>query len=126
MPRFAVIALGTLALGWSSAMLAQKGNEPDIGRTAFAAHCQSCHGVTGPADVATGPDLRGIYGRRIGQQGSGVHSRTLRDSKAVWDRDSLRQFLSDAPQAAPGTLMAVRITDERELNALLDFLQTLQ
>jgi cytochrome c len=107
-------------------MLAQKANDPDAGRAVFAAHCQSCHGITGPADVALGPDLRGIYGRRVGQQDSGVHSRALRDSTAVWDRDSLRHFLSNAPQAAPGTLMAARITDERELDALLDFLQTLQ
>jgi cytochrome c len=127
MARFALIALGTVVFGWSSVMHAQPPGEAEAGRKVFAAHCQTCHGITGPADSTLAPDLRGIYGRRVGEgKSGGVHSRATHESTAVWDRESLRRFLSDSPQAIPGTLMSVRITDQRELDALLDFLQTLQ
>lgn len=123
MSRYHIIALSIVALCWSTVVPA---DGVDAGRKIFVAHCQSCHGVTGPADSKLGPDLTGIYGRRVGEGNSGVHSRALRESNAVWDRESLRKYLTDAPQAIPGTLMAVRITDQRELEALLDFLQTLR
>jgi len=126
MARFAVIALSVVALVWSSTVHVQPADGADAGRKVFAARCQTCHGVTGPADSTLGPDLRGIYGRRVGDGNSGVHSRATHESTAVWDRESLRRFLSDAPQAVPGTLMTVRIVDQRELEALLDFLQTLR
>ena len=122
MSRHLVIALSLVALGWSTVAPA---DGVDAGRKIFVEHCQSCHGVTGPADSKFGPDLTGIYGRRVGEGSSGVHSRALHEANAVWDRESLRKYLSDAPQAIPGTLMATRITDQRELEALLDFLQSL-
>jgi len=122
MIKYTIIALSIVALGWSPVAPA---DGADAGRKIFVAHCQSCHGVTGPADSKAGPDLTGVYGRRVGDGNSGVHSRALHESNAVWDRESLRKYLSDAPQAVPGTLMAVRIADREELEALLDFLQTL-
>jgi cytochrome c len=126
MARFALIGLSIVALGSSSVVHAQPAGEADAGRRVFQAHCQTCHGITGPADSPLGPDLRGIYGRRVGDAKGGVHSRATHESTAVWDRESLRRFLSDAPQAVPGTLMSVRIVDQHELDALLDFLQTLR
>jgi len=125
-PGYAIITLSIVALGWSSVVHVQPADGADLGRQVFAAHCQTCHGVTGPADSTLGPDLRGIYGRRVGDGNSGVHSRATHESTAVWDRELLRRFLSDSPQAIPGTLMSVRIADQRELEALLDFLQTLR
>ena len=119
------IALSCVALGAASVMHGQPASQAELGRTVFVAHCQACHGITGPADSPLGPDLKGIYGRRVADSKGGVHSRATLESTAVWDRESLRRFLSNAPQAAPGTFMATRIGDEHELDALLDFLETL-
>jgi len=94
------------------------------GRQIFDRQCRSCHGGTARADTPIGPSLAGIIGRKAATQASGVHSRALIDSGIVWDRDSLRRFLSDPPGAVPGTIMPVRVEDPAELERLLDFLES--
>ena len=96
----------------------------EAGRRIFASRCQTCHGLTGPADTATGPDLRGIFGRKAGTGDSGAHSRAAIESDTVWTRSSLRRYLSEPGREMPGTLMPVQITDGRQLDDLLNFLET--
>jgi cytochrome c2 len=48
------------------------------------------------------------------------------DSGIVWDRDSLRRFLSNPQGEVPGTLMAARVSDPAELEDLLDYLESLR
>ena len=48
------------------------------------------------------------------------------DSGIVWDRASLRRFLSNPEREIPGTLMAVSVRDRAELESLLDYLETLR
>jgi len=98
----------------------------DPGRRIFVSHCQTCHGLTGPADTATGPDLHGLIGRKAGAGDSGVHSRAAIESDTVWTRSSLRRYLSEPGREMPGTLMPVHITDSRQLDELLNFLETLR
>jgi cytochrome c len=98
----------------------------DPGRRIFAQRCQTCHGITGPADTATGPDLRHLYGRKAGSGDSGVHSRAAIEADTVWTRSSLRRYLSEPGREMPGTLMPVHITDSHELDDLLNFLETLR
>lgn len=98
----------------------------DPGRRIFERRCQTCHGITGPADTATGPDLRHLYGRKAGSGDSGVHSRAAIEADTVWTRSSLRRYLSEPGREMPGTLMPVHITDSRELDDLLNFLETLR
>lgn len=96
------------------------------GEGVFERHCRTCHGGTAPADSPIAPNLAGIIGTRAGTQASGLHSRAAIESGIVWNRDSLRRFLS-APQASmPGSLMPVRMEDPRELESLLDYLESLR
>jgi cytochrome c2 len=55
-----------------------------------------------------------------------MHSRALIDSGIVWDRDSLRRFLSDPRRAIPGTTMPVGVADPAQLERLLDYLESLR
>ena len=55
-----------------------------------------------------------------------MHSRAVMDSGIVWDRDSLRRFLTDPQGEIPGTLMAARVPDPAELESLLDYLESLR
>ena len=98
----------------------------DAGRKIFVQRCQTCHGGTGPADSPIGPDLRGIVGKKAGSEASGLHSRAALESDIVWSRESLRRFLSAPAKELPGTLMPASITDPKELDELLDFLQSLR
>ncbi len=96
------------------------------GKEVFERHCSTCHGGPAPADSPIAPNLAGIVGAKAGTQASGLHSRGMVESGVVWDRDSLRHFLSEPSQAVPGTLMPVRVDDPRDLESLLDYLESLR
>jgi cytochrome c len=96
------------------------------GRQLFERHCRTCHGGTAPADSPIGPSLSGIMGRKAGTNVSGVHSRATIDSGIVWDRESLRRFLSVPRREIPDSIMPVGAMDPAELERLLDYLETLR
>jgi cytochrome c len=101
-------------------------DQVQAGRQVFERRCRNCHGGTAAADYPVGPSLNGIIGSRAGSGASGIHSRPVMDSGIVWDRESLRRFLSNPQNEIPGTLMAARVTDPAELESLLDYLQSLR
>ncbi len=124
MPAWVRVAMGTaLFVSCSSLALAQS---VEAGKKIFARRCQTCHGDTGPADSPIGPDLRGIIGKKAGSEHSGTHSRAAVESGVVWDRQFLRRFLSAPQKTIPGTIMPVQVTDPRELDELLDYLESLR
>ena len=98
----------------------------ETGRQLYDRHCRSCHGGTGPADSPIGPSLSGIVGRKAGTTASGIHSRAATDSGIVWDRESLRRFVSAPQREIPGSLMPVPVVDPAELEHLLDYLESLR
>lgn len=116
--------LAAVLLAVSSGAVAETSVE--AGRAIYVSRCQTCHGGTGPADSPIGPDLHGIFGRKAGSEGSGMHSRAAIESDIVWNRATLRRFLSAPAKEMPGTLMPPQVSDPKELDELLDYLQTLR
>ena len=116
-----------LALALAGIVGAAAGDEDQAqaGRQVFDQRCRTCHGGTARADLPLGPSLAGIVGRRAGTGASGIHSRPVMDSGIVWDRASLRRFLSNPQREIPGTLMAGSATNRAELESVLDYLETL-
>ena len=123
MHAFAHLVLGVALLAGFPSLAAAGSLE--AGKAIFASHCQTCHGGTGPADSPIGPSLHGILGRKAGTEHSGMHSRAVLESGVVWDRQSLRRFLAAPQKEIPGTLMPVQVTDPKELDELLDYLESL-
>lgn len=101
------------------------GEAAQEGRQVFDRDCRTCHGGTGPAALPIGPDLAGIYGARAGTRPGGTHSRATIDSGIVWDRQTLRGFLSAPRRVLPGALMPDGVSDPAELENLLDYLESL-
>ena len=99
-------------------------DEAASGREIYELRCRTCHGGTAHADTPIGPSLAGIVGTKAGTQDSGVHSRALVDSGIVWNRESLRRFLSNPSRELPGTLMPVGVADPAQLESLLDYLES--
>ena len=95
-------------------------------RQLYDRRCRTCHGGTGPADSPIGPNLSGIVGTKAGTQASGIHSRAAIDSGVVWDRESLRRFLSVPRREIPGSIMLAGVADPAELERLLDYLESLR
>jgi cytochrome c len=125
MKRLHLLACATLVLA-SPSPAAIADDSIDAGRKIFRQHCQTCHGGTGPADTRIGPDLSGIIGRQAGTGSTGVHSRANVESEKVWTRSSLRRYLSDPGREIPGTIMYVPVRDPKELDDVLNFLETLR
>ena len=98
----------------------------ETGRQLYDRRCRTCHGGTGPADSPIGPNLSGIVGTKAGTQASGIHSRAAIDSGVVWDRESLRRFLSVPRREIPGSIMSAGVADPAELERLLDYLESLR
>ena len=115
-----------LALAGIVGAAAADDDQVRAGRETFERRCRNCHGGTAPADFPIGPSLTGVVGSRAGNNPTGIHSRPMMDSGIVWDRESLRRFLSNPSREIPGTLMAARVTDQRELESLLDYLESLR
>ena len=100
--------------------------DKSAGERIFEARCASCHVPAGSATGTLGPRLVGIVGRKAGTGKSGVHSRAMVESGIVWSRDSLKRFLSNPGREVPGTIMPVRVEDPKQLEDLLDYLETLR
>jgi cytochrome c len=120
-PRF-LLALPLLGVALVPAFAADEPASP--GRKIFETRCVSCHESSPPSTATLGPSLAGIVGRKAGSGNSGVHSRALAESGIVWNRGSLRNYLSDPGRAVPGTIMPMRVENPKELEDLLDYLET--
>ena len=116
------VALALAAL----AGLTFAGEQAHAGREVFERHCQTCHGGTGPRALPIGPKLNGIYGARAGTRPEGSYSRAITGSGIVWDRPTLRAFLSVPRRAVPSAMMPDGVSDPVELECLLDYLETLR
>jgi cytochrome c len=92
----------------------------DPGRRIFELRCQSCH-VQG-----AGPSLVGVLGRKAGTADSGVHSSAAVEYGAIWTRSSLRRYISEPGREMPGTLMRASVPDSKELDDLLNYLETIR
>lgn len=99
---------------------------PESGQEIFDRHCRTCHGGPRPADVPLGPNLAGVIGTKAGSRPSGLHTRVLAESGLVWDRDSLRRFITDPRSVTLGTIMPAHPLEREELERLLDYLETLR
>jgi cytochrome c len=118
------LSLLVLAALQASAFAADKPASP--GRRIFESRCVSCHESAPPSTATLGPSLVGIFGGKAGSGDSGVHSRALAESGIVWNRSSLRSYLSDPGRAVPGTIMPMRVEDPKELEDLLNYLESLR
>jgi cytochrome c len=120
--KFACVALALAGV----IAAASAAESVESGRQLFDRHCRTCHGGTAPADSPIGPNLAGIVGKKAGSQASGIHSQAAIDSRVVWDRESLRRFLSVPRREIRGSIMPVGVTDPAELERLLDYLESLR
>ena len=118
--------LCALALVWALGVPALADEPASAGRRIFESRCASCHETAGSSAGTLGPGLAGIVGRKAGTGKSGVHSRAMVESGIVWSRGSLRRFLSDPAREVPGTIMPVRVEDPKQLEDLLNYLESMR
>jgi cytochrome c len=99
--------------------------DPVIGKQAFLEHCSACHRVGRVVQGGgIGPDLGGVFGRKIGTLPGFRYSAALADSPQVWNARTLNLFMANPQIYLPGTTMTTApISDPDMRRHIVGFLQ---
>jgi len=89
--------------------------------------CYACHSLDPAERALSGPNLRGLFGRRVGTLEGFDYSPALREAGArglVWSQETLDRFLEDPEEFIPGARMGgVRLRDPVERRALIQWMK---
>jgi len=97
------------------------------GKSYFTATCMQCHSAE-PADGGgeIGPTLIGLFGRPAGVGDNRfLYSTALKDSKLVWNLESLDRFLADPATTVPGTTMPIPVPAKQDRDNVIAYFQSL-
>jgi cytochrome c len=85
--------------------------------------CQTCHAIE-HTSKKTGPELKGLFGRRAAAISEFDYSKQMTASGIVWTAETLDQYLENPTEFLPGTLMVYgglpRLKDRLDLIAYLE------
>ena len=90
------------------------------GATVYAANCGSCHSLDANR---VGPAHRGVYGRKAGSAQGYAYSAPVRNSRIIWNANSLDRWLQDPRSVIPGTKMAFRLPDAQKRADVIAYLR---
>ncbi|THD78794.1 MAG: cytochrome c family protein [Phenylobacterium sp.] len=76
----------------------------DNGEAKFAI-CKSCHTLTAGGPDMTGPNLNGVFGRKVASKPGYNYSDPMKAQAFTWDTDHLDKWLTDPKAMIPGTKM---------------------
>lgn len=102
---------------------------PDIenGKATFNTMCSVCHSVQMKGGPAEGPNLIGLFSRKAGSQPAfSKYSDALKTSGLIWSTTTLDEFLKNPMAMVPGTLMPLRIQDDKTRADVIAYLATLK
>lgn len=89
--------------------------------------CAACHPVEDGRTHGLGPDLAGIYGRRIAGAPGFEYSDALQDWNGRWTARELDRYLADPALVVPGgTMESEGVADSVVRTDLIEYLRTLR
>lgn len=117
--HFAVVAALVLITG---SAWAQSGGNAQKGKQVFN-QCSACHSLQAGKN-GIGPSLHGIIGQKAGTVPGYNFSAAMKNSKVVWNADTLQKYLSDPQKFIPGNKMPFPgIKDKTQLQNLIAYLK---
>ena len=90
-----------------------------------AAICRSCHTFDQGGRTGVGPNLWGVVGRDIASVEGFRYSPALTAMEGAWTVEKLDGYVKAPMQYAPGTMMAVGLSDDQRRADLIEYLKTL-
>jgi cytochrome c len=67
--------------------------------------CKSCHTTVAGGPDMTGPNLSGVFGRKVATKAGFNYSDALKAQSFTWDADQLDKWLTDPKAIVPNTKM---------------------
>ncbi len=122
-----MIATSLVLLAVGGVAYAADPGDASAGKAYFAQTCAQCHSAEpGDGGGEIGPTLFGLLGRPAGVGDSRfLYTTALRDSKLVWNLESLDRFLSDPATTVPGTTMPLPVPVKKDRDNLIAYFQSL-
>lgn len=94
----------------------------EAGRRAFG-QCRSCHTVDAGAPNRVGPNLHGVFGRKIGTVPEFEYSAAVQAESFSWDAEHLDHWLTNPQTFLPGNRMAFAgVRNETQRRDLIAYL----
>jgi cytochrome c len=97
----------------------------DVGKTQFLTSCGVCHSTDAGAPNRQGPNLGGVYGRKVGQIDNFKYSDALKNGDWIWNDTTLDSWLENSQEAHPGTVMNYRQANPEKRQIVIDYLKSL-
>jgi len=101
-------------------------NSGDVehGKIVFA-RCQVCHTVTEGGPDLIGPNLWGLFGRKVASKAGYAYSDALKAKTWTWGAQHIDAWITDPRQVAPGTKMSfVGLGDPQDRTDVVAYLKT--
>lgn len=96
----------------------------DNGRRVFA-RCQVCHTTVEGGPNLIGPNLWGLFGRKVASKADFPYSDALKAQPGAWDAARLDAWISDPRKVAPGTKMSFAgVPDAKDRIDVIAYLKT--
>ena len=67
--------------------------------------CKSCHTLAAGGPDMTGPNLHGVFGRKVATKAGYTYSDALKAQTFTWDAEHMDKWLTDPKAMVPGTKM---------------------
>ncbi|MFY9288922.1 MAG: c-type cytochrome [Alphaproteobacteria bacterium] len=116
------LALFALLIMVSSAHAEEIVGESARGALLFSARCSVCHASNVNKN---GPLMHGVLGRKAGSVSYFAYSPAMRDSKLVWNKETLDAYLADPPNVLPGTTMYLKVPVAKDRADIIAYLKGL-
>ena len=89
----------------------------------FKNQCGTCHVVQADASPRPGPDLAGVYQRKVGSVTGFKYSAAFAKADFAWDDAHLDAWLTNPQAMLPGAIMVYRQANPDTRKAIIDWLK---
>lgn len=94
-------------------------------KSQFQKSCGTCHTAEPGGGKRQGPNLFGVYGRKVGRVEGFEYSETLVSGDWVWTEAELDPWIENAQKAHPGTIMNYRQRSAEKRALIIAYLKSL-
>ncbi len=99
--------------------------DADAGKQQFLTSCGVCHTAESGGGNRQGPNLFGVYGRKVGSVVDFKYSSALQSGGWVWDEATLDPWITNSQEAHPGTFMNYRQANPDKRKLVIAYLKSL-